>query len=55
MDRCVRLRLRAGRTESVGWSSTAAGQFQLCEAHSGALAYSYLFDGQLGYLDHALA
>ncbi|MDO9164783.1 MAG: ExeM/NucH family extracellular endonuclease [Rhodoferax sp.] len=34
---------------------TANGWVNLIEAHSGADAYSYVFDGQWGYLDHALA
>lgn len=33
----------------------AAGYVDLVELFGGANAYSYLFDGQLGYLDHALA
>lgn len=32
-----------------------AGYTDLVELFGGANAYSYLFDGQLGYLDHALA
>lgn len=32
-----------------------AGYTDLIETFGGASAYSYLFDGQLGYLDHALA
>jgi uncharacterized protein len=31
------------------------GYTDLIEAHVGAAAYSYVFDGQWGYLDHALA
>ena len=34
---------------------TAAGYTDLLLAHQGEYAYSYVFDGQLGYLDHALA
>jgi len=34
---------------------TAAGYTDLQAAFGGESAYSYLFDGQLGYLDHALA
>ena len=33
----------------------AAGYVNLIESRLGALAYSYVFDGQWGYLDHALA
>lgn len=33
----------------------AAGYTDLVEAHGGSSAYSYAFDGQLGYLDYALA
>ena len=32
-----------------------AGYTNLVEAYGGPEAYSYVFDGQLGYLDHALA
>ncbi|HYF63066.1 MAG TPA: ExeM/NucH family extracellular endonuclease [Herpetosiphonaceae bacterium] len=32
-----------------------AGYANLIETHLGATAYSYVFDGQSGYLDHALA
>jgi predicted extracellular nuclease len=32
-----------------------AGYTDLVQAFGGASAYSYVFDGQLGYLDHALA
>ena len=34
---------------------TGAGYTDLVKAFGGAQAYSFLFDGQLGYLDHALA
>ena len=34
---------------------TNSGWVNLIEAHLGANAYSYVFDGQWGYLDHALA
>jgi hypothetical protein len=34
--------------EGLGYSNLAA-------MYGGPLAYSYIFDGQLGYLDHALA
>ncbi len=34
---------------------TAGGYTDLLAAYSGGGAYSFLFDGQLGYLDHALA
>lgn len=34
---------------------TTNGWVNLIEAHSGPGAYSYVFDGQWGYLDHALA
>lgn len=34
---------------------TSNGWVDLIEAHNGAEAYSYAFDGQWGYLDHALA
>jgi predicted extracellular nuclease len=44
--------LRAG---ADGSPVTSDDFTDLVEAHSGELAYSYLFDGQLGYLDHALA
>ncbi len=33
----------------------AAGYVDLLEAFQGSGAYSYVFDGELGYLDHALA
>jgi predicted extracellular nuclease len=33
----------------------AAGYTDLIETYQGAHAYSYVFDGQAGYLDHALA
>ena len=33
----------------------AAGFFNLVAYHGGATAYSYIFDGKSGYLDHALA
>ncbi|MEA3501183.1 MAG: ExeM/NucH family extracellular endonuclease, partial [Actinomycetota bacterium] len=33
----------------------AAGYTDLLSSFGGAAAYSYVFDGQLGYLDHALA
>ena len=44
--------LRAG---ADGSALTSDDFTDLVEAYSGELAYSYLFDGQLGYLDHALA
>ncbi len=34
---------------------TAAGYTDMLLAYQGEYAYSYVFDGQLGYLDHALA
>jgi predicted extracellular nuclease len=34
---------------------TAAGYVDLLREHIGEGAYTYVFDGQLGYLDHALA
>jgi hypothetical protein len=34
---------------------TSGGYINLVSAHVGASGYSYVFDGQTGYLDHALA
>lgn len=44
--------VRAGADDLVG---TTDDFTDLVLAHEGEEAYSYLFDGQLGYLDHALA
>jgi predicted extracellular nuclease len=36
-------------------SLEAAGYVNLVDAHEGSNAYSFVFDGRIGYLDHALA
>ena len=40
---------------SDGAAGTADDYINLIESRLGAFAYSYVFDGQAGYLDHALA
>ena len=44
--------IKAGSDDTAG---TADDWTNLIEAYQGAFAYSYTFDGQAGYLDHALA
>jgi predicted extracellular nuclease len=44
--------IKAGADDTAG---TADDYTNLIAAHQGAFAYSYVFDGQAGYLDHALA
>ena len=44
--------IRAGADDSVG---TADDWTNLIAQYQGTYAYSYTFDGQAGYLDHALA
>jgi hypothetical protein len=44
--------VRAGPDDSQG---TADDYTDLIAEHEGELAYSFVFDGQFGYLDHALA
>ena len=47
--------LNSYRNEDPITALEAAGYTDLIESFIGEEAYSYLFDGQLGYLDHALA
>ncbi|MGH9270308.1 MAG: ExeM/NucH family extracellular endonuclease, partial [Ilumatobacteraceae bacterium] len=47
--------LNAYRREDPITTLTSAGYTDLIEEFVGDEAYSFLFDGQLGYLDHALA
>lgn len=47
--------LNAYRMEDPISALTDAGYVDLVDTHVGPDAYSYVFDGQLGYLDHALA
>jgi hypothetical protein len=47
--------LNAYRNEDPVRSLEAAGYVDLIDTVSGPSAYSFLFSGQLGYLDHALA
>ncbi len=47
--------LNAYRNEDPIKTIEAGGYTDLIDAFGGASAYSYVFDGQLGYLDHALA
>ncbi|MGF1596224.1 MAG: ExeM/NucH family extracellular endonuclease [Acidimicrobiales bacterium] len=47
--------LNAYANEQAVTELEAAGYTDLVEAFGGSDAYSFLFDGQLGYLDHALA
>ncbi len=47
--------LNAYRREDPITTLTGAGYTDLIEQFIGGEAYSFLFDGQLGYLDHALA
>lgn len=47
--------LNAYRMEDPITTLESAGYTDLVETYGGAGAYSYVFDGQLGYLDHALA
>lgn len=44
--------IKAGTDDIAG---TEDDYVDLIEAHNGEFAYSYVFDGQLGYLDYALA
>ena len=46
--------LNAYKGEDPITTLTTAGYTNLTEAFTGANAYSYVFSGQLGYLDHAL-
>mgnify|MGYP002401414962 CR=1 FL=1 len=47
--------LNSNKSEDPITTLKAGGFTDLVEAFGGANAYSYVFDGQLGYLDHALA
>ncbi len=47
--------LNSYRNEDPITALKNAGYTDLINSFGGASAYSYLFDGQLGYLDHALA
>ena len=47
--------LNANAKEDPIAAFTNNGWVNLIDAHNGASAYSYAFDGQWGYLDHALA
>ncbi|NWG22662.1 MAG: ExeM/NucH family extracellular endonuclease [Chloroflexi bacterium] len=47
--------LNSYRNEDPIRALEAAGYIDLIDTRVGASAYSYLFSGQLGYLDHALA
>lgn len=47
--------LNAYAMEAAITNITDAGYTNLIEAFGGSNAYSYVFDGELGYLDHALA
>ncbi len=47
--------LNSYRRETPITTLTGKGYTDLIEEHIGDGAYSFLFDGQLGYLDHALA
>ncbi len=47
--------LNAYRGETPITALRNAGYFDMHRLHEGRDAYSYVFDGQLGYLDHALA
>jgi predicted extracellular nuclease len=47
--------LNSYRMEDPITALTSAGYANLVDTHVGGGAYSYVFDGQLGYLDHALA
>lgn len=47
--------LNAYRNEDPVRALETAGYLDLIDTFMGASAYSYLFSGQLGYLDHALA
>ena len=47
--------LNAYAKEDAITNITGAGYTNLIEAFGGATAYSYVFDGELGYLDHALS
>jgi predicted extracellular nuclease len=47
--------LNAYARETPVTTLTAAGYVDLIQWSGGALSYSYVFDGQWGYLDHALA
>jgi predicted extracellular nuclease len=44
--------VKAGADDTAG---TADDWTNLIETFLGTFAYSYVFDGQAGYLDHALA
>ena len=47
--------LNAYAKEDAIMNITGAGYTNLIEAFGGSTAYSYVFDGELGYLDHALS
>ena len=47
--------LNAYRKEAPIWAFKNAGYRDLIDQFIGSEAYGYVFDGQLGYLDHALA
>jgi len=47
--------LNSNKSEDPITTLKGGGFTDLVEAFGGANAYSYVFDGQLGYLDHALA
>lgn len=47
--------LNANAKEDPIMAFTSNGWVNLIDSHNGAEAYSYAFDGQWGYLDHALA
>ena len=47
--------LNSYRLEAPITNITGAGYTDLIDSKVGASAYGYLFDGQLGYLDHALS
>lgn len=47
--------MNAYRKEAPIATIAVAGYTDLIQSYGGASAYGYLFDGQLGYLDHALS
>lgn len=54
-DRLIIGDLNSYRREAPITTLRAAGYLDLIERFGGEQAYGYLFDGQLGYLDHALS
>ena len=54
-DRLIIGDLNAYAKEDPVTAIKSAGYIDLLETFQGANAYSYVFDGELGYLDHALA